>query len=190
VIAGLFLLAELVSAQRGDVSGRLEPASPVAQPVLLGLTLLLAAASAAGLPPLPGFVGKLMMLEAAAGHAAQVAVWSVLLGVGLLSLVGLARAGSVLFWDVRADLPSSGASGASPRLIGATWALLGLTVAMSVWAEPLHRYVAAAAAQLQQREAYAQAVMGDRRVTTRPYRFDADGRMGDPAAVPTTGGTR
>jgi multicomponent K+:H+ antiporter subunit D len=78
VVAGLFLLAELVAAQRGDAADRLEPASPVAQPTLLGLMMLLAAASAAGLPPLPGFIGKLMLLEAATAHTWQVAVWTVL----------------------------------------------------------------------------------------------------------------
>ena len=63
MIAGLFLLAELVAAQRGDAADRLVPASPVAQPALLGVLLLLAAASVAGLPPLPGFIGKLMLLR-------------------------------------------------------------------------------------------------------------------------------
>ena len=47
VVAGLFLLAELVAAQRGDAADRLEPSSRVAQPALLGLMMLLAAASAA-----------------------------------------------------------------------------------------------------------------------------------------------
>mgnify|MGYP006206099679 CR=1 FL=1 len=61
VVAGLFLLVELVAAQRGDVADELAPASPVAQPVLLGMMLLLAAASVAGLPPLPGFIGKVML---------------------------------------------------------------------------------------------------------------------------------
>ena len=36
VIAALFLLVELVASQRGDAEDKLQPASPVAQPVLLG----------------------------------------------------------------------------------------------------------------------------------------------------------
>jgi len=52
-VAALFLLAELVDAQRGDAGARLEPAAPVAQPALLGTMLLFAAASITGLPPLP-----------------------------------------------------------------------------------------------------------------------------------------
>ena len=174
VIAGLFLLTELVAAQRGDAADKLEPASPLAQPTLLGVMLLLAAASAAGLPPLPGFIGKLMLLEAATPHTWQVAVWVTVLTVGFFTLIGLARAGSILFWHVRDDLPACGPSGSSPQLVGATLALLAATVAMSVFAAPIQRYTAAAAEQLVDRGAYARAVLGDageRSETTRPYRF-------------------
>ncbi|WP_292447867.1 monovalent cation/H+ antiporter subunit D [Methylibium sp.] len=175
VLAGMFLLSELVGAQRGDVADELDPASPVAQPQLLGLMLLLGAASVAGLPPLPGFIGKLMILEASANHAWVAVVWIVLLGVGFLTLIGLARAGSILFWNVRTELPICSNSGASPRLVLATLALLGSAVAMSVFAAPLQRYTAAAALQLTDRAGYARAVLGeqDGQVpdTTRPYRI-------------------
>jgi multicomponent K+:H+ antiporter subunit D len=175
VIAGLFLLSELVAAQRGPMADRLEPCSPVAQPALLGLMLLLAAASTAGLPPLPGFIGKLMLLQASAGHGAAVAVWAVVLGVGLLTMVGLARAGSVLFWSVRHDLPGQSA-GASPRLLAATLALLAMSVLMSAFAAPVQRYTQAAARQLQDRAAYAGAVLGEQggaqADTARPYRLN------------------
>jgi multicomponent K+:H+ antiporter subunit D len=171
-VAGLFLLAELVAAQRGDAAGRLEPASPVAQPAVLGTLLLLAAASSAGLPPLPGFIGKLMLLQASAAHPWGPAVWTVVLGVGFLTLVGLARAGSLLFWSVRADAPA-GASGASPRLLLATFSLIGASVAMSLFAAPLTRYTQAAALQLADRAAYARAVLpelgGEAADSTRPY---------------------
>lgn len=176
VIAGLFLLAELVAAQRGPMADRLEPCSPVAQPALLGLMLLLAAASTAGLPPLPGFIGKLMLLQASASHSAAVAVWAVVLGVGLLTLVGLARAGSILFWSVRTDVRGQSA-GASPPLLAATLALLGMSVLMSVFAAPIQRYTSAAALQLQDRAAYARAVLpemgGEQAQTTRPYRLES-----------------
>jgi len=172
VVAGLFLLAELVAAQRGEAAARLAPAAALPQSAMLGLMLLLAAASMAGLPPLPGFIGKLMLLEAAGGHAWQAGVWAVVLGAGFLTMVGLARAGSVLFWHVREDLPAATSSGSSPKLLSATLALLAATVAMSVFAAPIQRYTAAAAQQLGDRDAYARAVLGTTRSeTTRPYRF-------------------
>jgi multicomponent K+:H+ antiporter subunit D len=171
VVAGLFLLGELVASQRGPMAHRLEPCSPVAQPALLGLLLLLAAASAAGLPPLPGFIGKLMLLEASLAHPLTGTVWTVVLAVGFLTLVGLARAGSVLFWAVRPDVPA-GSSGASPRLLGATVSLLAMSVLLSAFAAPVQRYTAAAARQVQDRAAYAQAVLGSATAQTlRPYRI-------------------
>ncbi|MBX3644015.1 MAG: monovalent cation/H+ antiporter subunit D [Rubrivivax sp.] len=179
VIAGLFLLAELVAAQRGDAADRLVPASPLAQPALMGLLMLLAAASAAGLPPLPGFIGKLMLLQASSEHTWQAAIWTTVLGVGFLTMIGLARAGSIMFWHVRDDLPASTPSGTSPKLIGATLLLLATTVAMSVFAAPIQRYTAATALQLNDRAAYARAVLGaqgEATQSTRPY----DGRAGGP----------
>jgi multicomponent K+:H+ antiporter subunit D len=185
VIAGLFLLAELVASQRGAMADRLAPCSPVRQPALLGMLLLLAAASNAGLPPLPGFVGKLMLLQAASGHAWAVAVWAVVLVVGFLTLVGLARAGSILFWAVRPDM-TPGTSGASPRLLAATMALLGMSVLLSVCAAPIQRYTAAAALQLADRDAYARAVLpelgGPAANSVRPYRL--------PQPVPLPDGPR
>jgi multicomponent K+:H+ antiporter subunit D len=174
-VAGLFLLVELVAAQRGEVGGRIESASPVAQPTMLGLMLLLAAASSVGLPPMPGFIGKLMLLQASIGHGHATLVWSVVLLAGFATLIGLARAGSTLFWHVRTDLPS-GASGASAPLIAATSMLLVASVAMSVFAGPLQRYTQAAAAQLADRKAYADAVLGEQggtgARTARPYTGD------------------
>jgi multicomponent K+:H+ antiporter subunit D len=168
-VAALFLLAELVAAQRGDAGGRLEPAGPVAQPALLGMMLLLAGASITGLPPLPGFIGKLMILQAADGPAAPW-LWAVVLGVGFLTLVGLARAGSLLFWSVRPGSPD-GKAGSSPQLLVPTLSLLGLVIAMAMGAAPLKRYTDAAARQLVDRDAYARAVLGPAPPggTVRPY---------------------
>ena len=172
--AALFLLVELVATQRGESGDRLQPAAPVAQPVLLGSMTLLGAASVAGLPPLPGFLGKLMILESSALTPAHAWVWSVVLVTSVMTLVGLARAGSILFWNV---LPEGGHSihpGSSLRLTRATLGLLGLSLALAVAASPLKRYTDAAALQLADRAAYAQAVLGQvggaAADTTRPYR--------------------
>jgi multicomponent K+:H+ antiporter subunit D len=119
-----------------------------------------------------------MILEAALPHAGVVAVWVVVLTVGFLTLVGLARAGSILFWNVRHEGGTAAASGASPRLVVATVALLAFSVAMSAFAEPLKRYTDAAAAQLLDRRAYAEAVLGPQGLateTTRPYRITPGG---------------
>ncbi|MBX9834415.1 MAG: monovalent cation/H+ antiporter subunit D, partial [Burkholderiaceae bacterium] len=174
VMAALFLLVELVASQRGSAGDHLQPAPPVAQPVALGLMTLLGAASAAGLPPLPGFLGKLMVLESAAATPAHTWVWAVVLGAGFLTLVGLARAGSILFWNVLPGRPNDCRAGSSGRLMAATLSLLALSLLLAVAASPLKRYTDAAAAQLADRNGYADAVLsavdGAAAQTTRPYR--------------------
>jgi multicomponent K+:H+ antiporter subunit D len=100
--------------------------------------------------------------------------------VGLLTLLGLARAGSILFWHVN-EQAAAVPAGSSPRLVGATSALLAATVGMTVLAAPIQRYTDAAARQLQDREAYARAVLGPagaQQPTVRPYRFDTPGTAG------------
>jgi multicomponent K+:H+ antiporter subunit D len=147
--------------------------------------LLLAAASNAGLPPLPGFIGKLMLLQAASHHPWAVAVWAVVLVVGFFTLVGLARAGSILFWSVRPDMPG-GNSGSSRRLLLAMISLLAMSVLLSIYAAPIQRYTAAAALQMMDRDAYARAVLseqgGAQADTVRPYRI--------PQVVPFSGGVK
>ncbi|UUX94913.1 monovalent cation/H+ antiporter subunit D [Aquabacterium sp. J223] len=169
VIALLFLLAELIALQRGAGAGRLQPAGAVSQPALLGLLLLLAAASVAGLPPLPGFLGKVMILQATPAAAAPW-VWTVVLGVGFLSLLTLSRAGSVLFWAVDAGQRRSTVT-ASGAPLGAVLLLSAALVGMTLAAEPIKRYTDAAAAQLEDRAGYVRAVFGEAASTpsTRPY---------------------
>jgi multicomponent K+:H+ antiporter subunit D len=174
IVAALFLLVELVASQRGTAGDRLQPAAPVAQPFLLGLMTLLGAASAAGLPPLPGFLGKLMVLQSAAATPAHAWVWAVVLGAGFFTLVGLARAGSILFWNVLPDTSPHTPAGSSARLTTATLGLLALSLVLAAAAAPVKRYTDATAAQLADQGAYARAVLdsleGGRIPSTRPYR--------------------
>jgi len=185
VIAALFLLVELVASQRGEAGDLLQPAAPVAQPVLLGLMTLLGAASVVGLPPLPGFLGKLMILESAAHTPAHAWVWTLVLVVSFLTMIGLARAGSILFWNVLPAGKLPVRPGASSRLTLATLGLLALSLLLAVAASPLKRYTDAAAVQLADRAAYARAVLGPlggaAATTTRPYR-GGEGEVRLPAA--------
>jgi multicomponent K+:H+ antiporter subunit D len=189
VIAGLFLLVELMAAQRGEAGDKLRPASALREPVLLGMMMLFGAASAAGLPPLPGFLGKLMILQSASGLAAQAWVWGVVLTVGFFSMVGLARAGVIVFWHVQPDEGASVAeSGASVKLLSAAWAFMAITVALALLASPVKRYTDAAAAQLADTAAYAEAVLGSHggagARTTRPYDGTRSTSPLQPAAAP------
>lgn len=161
VIAGLFLFVELVASQRGETKDTLQPALRVQEPVLLGLLLLLGAASVAGLPPLPGFLGKLMILDSASGLPEHALVWTVMLSVSLLGMIGLARAGVILFWHVPTDLaPDQLPPPPNRILVSMTLLLLSMGLVMTVCAASMKHYMDATAAQLYDRPAYALAVLG------------------------------
>ena len=161
VIAGLFLFVELIALQRGKTKDILQPALRMQEPISLGLLLLLGAASVAGLPPLPGFLGKLMILNSASGLPHHAVVWAVVLSVGLLGMIGLARAGVILFWHVPEDTqPDQPAPPINRVLVGMTLLLLSMGCVMAAFAAPMQRYMQATAQQLYDRPAYAQAVLG------------------------------
>jgi len=156
VTAGLFLLADLIARQRGRTGDHLSPAPPLEQPTKLGVLFFLGAVSAAGLPPLSGFIGKLLLLQAVA-PADAVWLWIVVLAGSWAGLIALSRAGSRLFWKTEGGRPATLPAGL-PRLAPAA-VLLGLSVAMTVFAAPITRYAEATAIQLLQPQDYIAAVL-------------------------------
>lgn len=155
--AALFLIAGLVQEQRGAASDRLVPAPAMGGETLLGGLFLLAAIALIGLPPLSGFIGKVMILEAVRVSPAWGWIWTAILGASLLMTVGFARAGSVLFW---ASGPVS-----EPRPLPAfpgLAAVILLLVATGAWtlaAGPAADVLGLTAQQALDREAYVGAVL-------------------------------
>ena len=115
-----------------------------------------------------------MILESSAGLPAQAWVWTVVLSVGFFTIVGLARAGVILFWHVQpGPEEAQGNSGSSPKLLLSVWAFMALTLAIAVLASPIKRYTDDTATQLADTAAYAKAVLGlepdQPSTSTRPY---------------------
>jgi multicomponent K+:H+ antiporter subunit D len=98
ISAALFLLVDVIAAARGDTADRLTPGAAVPRPALFGGMFLLAGMAMVGLPPLSGFVGKIVILDSVRGTSAAALTWTVIIATSLLLLVGYARAGSTLFW--------------------------------------------------------------------------------------------
>ncbi|HAO74186.1 MAG TPA: monovalent cation/H+ antiporter subunit D, partial [Pseudomonas sp.] len=155
IAGGLFLLADLIARQRGELGTDLISAPALRQPLLLGSLFFMGAISVAGLPPFSGFLGKVMLLRAIDVGPDAVALWAVVLVGGLGMLIALSRAGSLVFWR-----PASEAVGqaADPVRVIATLGLLLGSVVLVAIAAPLQAFVQATAAQLLDVAPYLQII--------------------------------
>jgi multicomponent K+:H+ antiporter subunit D len=111
----------------------------------------------AGLPPSSGFIGKVLLLQAATSGQAAFWVWTIILAGGLLSLWSLARCGNALFW--RTEGVSNPGAPVSWNGLAPALALLLAGLALAVLADPVARYAGEAAAELLNPESYIQAVL-------------------------------
>ncbi len=159
VLAALFLLADLVAQQRPGHGDRFDYGVAVAQPALLGTLFILAGTAIVGMPPFSGFIGKLLLLQAASSNAHLLAVWTVVLLSSVLTLFAFSRAGSALFWKTMppepAEHPHSARFLAALPCVG----LLAISIALSVWAGPAVRFTDDAARQLLNPQGYIEAVL-------------------------------
>ncbi|GAB4394963.1 MAG: monovalent cation/H+ antiporter subunit D [Kiloniellaceae bacterium] len=160
--AALFLLADLVTERRGGAGDRLVAAPRFAQSGLLAAMFFLAAIGMAGMPPLTGFIGKLMVLDSARASESMVTIWAVVLVTSLIAMVGFARAGSMVFWKSAAiPGPSDEVPPSRPATpIVAAAAMLAGMVALAVFAGPVTGYLEATAAGLYDPSDYIGAVLG------------------------------
>jgi multicomponent K+:H+ antiporter subunit D len=143
--AAMFLVVDMVRRGRAG-EDRLIPGAALPQNGLVAALWLIVAIGMAGLPPLSGFVGKLLVLDAARDHAQVVVIWATILGGSLVAILGLARAGSVIFWNTT-DASSSGEP-TPPLAVVATFGLVAALVTLTVFAGPITAYLDATARQL------------------------------------------
>ena len=178
--AALFLLADLIRRRRGRAGDRKDVIAALPERRVPGVLFLLAAVSLVGLPPLSGFIGKLLLLGAVPAGATPW-VWALVLGSSFLMLVGLARAGTRLFWRVEpwpdasperiaAYTPAEALPHAPGRPLetAATVLLVGYGLAMVVAAAPLLDYVDAAASQLLSPAGYVEQLRAAETVLRAP----------------------
>ncbi len=129
----------------------------------LAMLFLISALSLAGVPPLSGFAGKLLLVQAGL-QVEGYAIVAIALGVSLLTLYSMNKIWTEAFWKPPPE-PDSPAAGGGARVV-AMWlpavALAFLTIAMGVAAQPAFALVYGAAEQLTDPRAYIEAVMGVR----------------------------
>ncbi len=162
VLAGglVFLVTDLVRRARGKDADSLLPGQPFARLGQLSVLFMLAAVALAGLPPLSGFVGKLLILDSSAAAPLAPWIWAALLGGTFLAILGLVRAGSTLFWKAQGEPLAAPRWQRSLDTVPA-WGLFALLCALTIFAGPVVDYTRATSAQLFERTGYITAVLGD-----------------------------
>jgi multicomponent K+:H+ antiporter subunit D len=145
VTAALFLIADLVLSRR-KTAALAGPYQPMAQGGLIGCLFFGGVVGMAGMPPLSGFVGKLLIMDATRGPGMAL-IWGVILMSSLVMVVGFARAGSLLFWKTGAEAVTPNHS-ADPLAFAAVVAVFAMLLALTVGAGPVMEYMTATAAQL------------------------------------------
>lgn len=159
--SSLFLIADLVVERRGRYLGRLVPSPAFRSERLLAGLYFLAALATAGMPPLSGFIGKLLILDATRASPQSAAIWTTVLVTSLLLIAGFARAGSVLFWKRReGSLAAVKLDGTRTIPVAVVAAMLGLTAALAVFAGPVMDEMNLAVDQLLEPARYVRAVLG------------------------------
>jgi multicomponent K+:H+ antiporter subunit D len=164
----LFLTVDLIMRWRGVEGGAIVPTPAYKGQGGLGMMFFAAAVAMAGLPPLSGFIGKLLILEATLTAPYWGAIWSAVLATSLLALIASARAGSTLFWKADATPPIA-ADRKPPRMAEAVPALLLLAslLGITVGAGPVTAYTEATAAQIFDAAGYTRSVLGEAAETSR-----------------------
>ena len=172
----LFMTVDLVREHRGATGGAIRPAPRMARHGLIAALFFAAAIATAGLPPLSGFVGKLLILDALRDAPQAALIWAVVLGTSLVAVLGFAQAGSAVFWkpasgDTPAPEPREGRTAPNGQPLASThpapglafsvvFALLFAVGGLAVLAGPITGYLAQTSAQLFAPDAYITAVMG------------------------------
>ncbi|MEB8387322.1 monovalent cation/H+ antiporter subunit D [Rhodobacteraceae bacterium KMM 6894] len=161
--AALFLIVDLVRASRANLD--LTPQPPVAGAALTAGLFFAGAIAMVGLPPLSGFVGKLLILDATWDSPWRVWAWALILGSSLIAIVGFSRAGSVVFWKATStpvpgdEHPAQHADAPSALSYVAVAGLLALLVLHTVLAGPITAYTGAIAQQLFAPDPYISKVL-------------------------------
>jgi multicomponent K+:H+ antiporter subunit D len=159
--ATLFLVSDTIGRRRADCSDRLKLGARFSGIEPISVLFALAAIALVGLPPLSGFIGKLLILRAAFDHPAAPWLWTTILVTTLIGIVGLARAGSLIFWKSAAPEPGRPSPGSLQRSdLAPPAALLTLLATLTVFAGPATDYAQATAEQMHSPAQYVAAVLG------------------------------
>lgn len=156
--AALFLLADVIAEARGSYADRLRSAPAMPSAIFIGSLFLFAAVAIAGMPPLSGFFGKVLLLDAALAHEYVLWIYLAILLSSLLLVIAMARSGSILFYQIDSEGDHDGQqvskTGFSMMLL-----LLMLSPVLVILAGPVTQLTESIASQLNNSGDYINAVL-------------------------------
>ncbi|MDZ4111294.1 MAG: monovalent cation/H+ antiporter subunit D [Brevundimonas sp.] len=161
--AALFLVVDLIAKRRGQHGDALTVAPRFCQSEILSGLFFLAAIGVVGLPPLSGFIGKLLILDGVRAAPEAAWIWGTILITTLIGVLAFARAGSRIFWKsaaVEGHIPMRVLRGRRGGVAAAA-GLLATLAALSLLGGQVTAYTEAAAAQLFEPQQYIAAVLGE-----------------------------
>ncbi|MDX1351798.1 MAG: monovalent cation/H+ antiporter subunit D [Thiomicrorhabdus sp.] len=169
LIAGaMFLIADWIRQGRGEAEDQFIRAYAMPKSILVGSIFMIGAIAMTGLPPLSGFIGKLLILSSALSHPSFFWILAVVLISGLLMIIAMARSGSLLFYNVLpqeechiannkeiCETPKTFKLKGGASVIG----LLSMAVILVVFAKPFHEFTDSVANQVFNSYLYQQQVL-------------------------------
>ncbi len=158
----LFLVADIVARRRRGLADKASPGPVFAQREMVGLLFMAAAIAATGLPPLSGFIGKLLILESIAYTPGWGWAWGAILATTLIGVIGFARVGNAVFWKEIEQKDGAKSAQVSRLDMVAPIIAIVLLAALSAGAGRATAYGDAAAAQILNPAAAVGAVLGER----------------------------
>lgn len=184
--AALFLVVDLIAERRGDALDALVPRNPISQAPIIGTLFFLIALAVIGLPPLSGFIGKLLVLNATYDASQKWLIWAAILVASLMMTIAFSRAGSIVFWKVKGQVtgPTWATAHVMPMIVVAL--LVAASASLAVFAGPMTKMFQATAVQALNTPAYVEAVLGrhDNVEPQRPITTPAESATTSPAPVP------
>ena len=144
---GFFLVADVIVKLR--TTGSLNKQMPIFNnPIITGSLFFIFAIAVAGLPPLSGFFGKVMILFAALEHMQKAIILAVVLTSSLLIVVALARSGSFIFYDTTPDVKPLQEYKLSKSTLASIFYLFAFAPILVIFANPITEFTSEIAMNL------------------------------------------
>ena len=152
VAGGFFLLVDVIAKARPGYYDSLIKSPSFRGIVLVGSIYFAYAVAVAGMPPLSGFFGKMMILQQAMANPYYGVIFAVVLICGLFVIISLVRSGVTLFYDL--DYTKQMENSLVKKDFISVIYFMILLVSLVLFADPISNYTTSTALMLQDSSKY------------------------------------